>query len=158
MINDFKFLDPGLLIDENLEVTLVKKVPADPDKGYFPKYEFELKDRATGEIMGQISLRVGNNDNTKYGGHIGYEVEEKFRGRRLASRALRLLFPLALKHGLNPLWITCNPENIASRKTCELAGGELVEIVDLPEDNDQYKRGERKKCRYKFDLSDNNLL
>jgi len=24
----------------------------------------------------------------------------------------------------------------------------LVEIVDLPEDNDMYQKGERRKCRY----------
>ena len=27
-------------------------------------------------------------------------------------------------------------------------GAELVEIVDLPEDNDMYQKGERRKCRY----------
>lgn len=54
---------------------------------------------------------------------------------------------------MNPLWITCNPENISSWKTCELAGGKLIEIVDLPEHNDQHQRGERKKCMYRFDLS-----
>jgi tagatose 1,6-diphosphate aldolase len=40
--------------------------------------------------------------------------------------------PLAVRHGLSELWITCNPDNIASRRTCEAAGAELVEVVDLP--------------------------
>ena len=31
-------------------------------------------------------------------------------------------------------------------------GAELIEIVPLPEDNDQYVRGEREKCRYRLDL------
>jgi len=53
---------------------------------------------------------------------------------------------------LNPLWITCNPDNLASRKTCEIAGGVMMEIVDLPEHNIMYKQGERQKCRYRFDL------
>jgi tagatose 1,6-diphosphate aldolase len=53
---------------------------------------------------------------------------------------------------MTTLWITCNPYNIASRRTCELAGGELVEIVDLPKDTDMHQRGERKKCRHRFDL------
>jgi tagatose 1,6-diphosphate aldolase len=62
-----------------------------------------------------------------------------------------LLLPLARSHGLMTIWITCNPDNFASRRTCELAGATLVEIVDLPEDNDMYQRGERQKCRYRLD-------
>jgi predicted acetyltransferase len=50
------------------------------------------------------------------------------------------------------VWITCDPDNIASRKTCELAGARLVEIVDLPEDTDMYREGMRQKCRYRIDV------
>jgi tagatose 1,6-diphosphate aldolase len=60
--------------------------------------------------------------------------------------------PLARRHGLYALWITCNPENVASRRTCELTGAEFVEIVDLPPESDMYERGERRKCRYRLDL------
>jgi predicted acetyltransferase len=52
---------------------------------------------------------------------------------------------------LQTVWITCNPDNWASRRTCELAGAELVEIVDLPEDNDMYRKGKRRKCRYRLE-------
>ena len=152
MKKEFTFLNPGKLTDDDLELVLVKKIPADEKKGYFPAYEFEMKNAKTAEIMGHVHLRIGNNENTKYGGHIGYGVDEKFRGKHYAARSLKLLFSLAKKHDINPLWVTCNPENIPSRKTCELAGGKLVETVDLPKHNDQYLRGERKKCRYRFDL------
>jgi tagatose 1,6-diphosphate aldolase len=52
------------------------------------------------------------------------------------------------------LWITCNPENIASRRTCEAAGADFVEIVDLPSDIDMYQEGERQKCRYRLKLGE----
>lgn len=152
MEKEFSFLDPGKLTDNDLELVLVKKIAADDKQGFFPAYEFAMRNTKTAEVMGYIHLRVGNNENTKYGGHIGYEVYEKFRGKHYAARSLKLLFPLAKKHGINPLWVTCNPENIPSRKTCELAGGQLVEIVDLPAYNDQFQRGDRRKCRYRFDL------
>ena len=152
MSDNFKFLDPGELVDDDLELVLVEKAPADEAKGYFPKYRFEMRNVKTGETMGEISLRVGNNDNTKYGGNVGYGVDEKFRGHHYSARSLKLISALAKQHGLNTLWVTCNPENVASRKTCELAGGKLVEICDLPADNEQYLKGERKKCRYRFDL------
>ncbi len=53
---------------------------------------------------------------------------------------------------MSSLWITCDPSNTPSRKTCELAGGTLVEIVDLPEDHDLYRAGGRQVCRYRFAL------
>jgi predicted acetyltransferase len=149
---DFVFLNPGKLIDNDLELVLVKMVPANEEKGYVPAYFFEMKNTDNGEKMGRIDLRVGNNKSIYYGGNIGYTVEEKFRGHHYAGRSLKLLFPFMKKHKVNSLLITCNPENIASRKTCEFTGGKLLEIVDLPESNDQYKNGERKKCIYKFDL------
>ena len=49
---------------------------------------------------------------------------------------------------MTELWITCNPDNLASRRTCELAGAEFMGIVDLPPDSDMYLEGERQKCRY----------
>ena len=148
----FTFLDPGKLIDNELELVLVKKLPADPVKKFFPMYEFEMRRIQSNAVMGIINLRIGYNENIFYGGHVGYGVLEEFRGSHLASRSVKLLFPFAKKNGLNLLIITCNPDNIASRKTCERAGGKLIDIVDLPAHNDQYKRGERQKCRYEFDL------
>ncbi len=43
------------------------------------------------------------------------------------------------------LYITCNPDNYASKKTCEYAGGKLLEIAELPEGNDMRDNGEFKK-------------
>lgn len=152
MNEPFKFLDPGRLIDDDLELVLVKKVPANKKKGYVSAYQFEMRNVKTGERIGDVTLRVGDNENIKYGGHVGFGVDEKFRGRHYAARSCKLLFSFAKKHQLSSLWITCNPENIASRKVCESIGGKLVDVVDLPKHNDQYKRGERKKCRYRFDI------
>jgi len=58
--------------------------------------------------------------------------------------------PLAWRNGIVPTWITCNPDNLASRRTCELVGAELIETVALPPGNDMYDRGDRFKCRYRL--------
>ncbi len=63
-----------------------------------------------------------------------------------------MLFPLARCCGFEQVWITCDPNNYASRRTCERLGAELVEIIDLPEDNEMYLDGERQKCRYRLRL------
>jgi tagatose 1,6-diphosphate aldolase len=130
---------------------------ADGGRYSVPAYHFWMRlnpsPEAGIEIAGTIGLRVGNNANIEnYLGHVGYNVYPPARGRHYARRAVMLLLPLARRLGLNPLWITCNPENVASRRTCEGAGGRLVEVVKLPRDHALYRKGERAKCRYRIDL------
>ena len=88
-----------------------------------------------------------------YAGHIGYGVNQEYRGNRYAARSCQLILPLAKRHGINPIWITCNPDNIASRRTCEIAGAKFVEIVEIPKKFYYlYKKADRLKCRYRIDL------
>ena len=149
----FEFNDPGRLVDDDLELILTEEYAGDPVVGYVPAYKFKKVNAGRDEEIGHIELRVGNtHDLVMYGGHIAYGVSADHRGRRYAARACRLLFPLAKQHGLNELWITCNPDNTASARTCELAGATLMGIVDLPEHSDMYQEGERQKCRYKIEL------
>lgn len=105
--------------------------------------------------MGVCNLRIGHNEKVYYGGNIGYSIEEKYRGKHYAGKACLLLFELAKRHSMDYLYITCNPDNYASRKTCEFAGGVLEGIVTLPEGNDmREKDGELEKCIYKFTLTE----
>jgi tagatose 1,6-diphosphate aldolase len=151
----FQFQDPGTLIEGELMLSLRKKDPGDPGRNLSPSYTFSMIHVPTGRKMGSISLRVGHSRHlTHYAGHIGYGVDEEFRGHRYAARSCRLLLPLAKAHGLDPLWITVNPDNLPSRRTCEILGADMVEIVDLPPDSNMYQQGERQKCRYKVDLGD----
>jgi len=104
-------------------------------------------------IAGGIGLRIGKTYEIEmYYGHFGYHVYPPARGRRYAERSCRLLFPLARQHGMSRLWITCNPDNVASRRTCERLGGRLTSIVAVPESDPLYARGDREKCRYCIDL------
>lgn len=149
----FEFHDPGRLIDEDLELVLEEKHPGNCVKGSVLAYRFKMILVGQDKEIGRIELRVGDTNHiVMYAGHIGYGVVPEHRGHRYAARACRLLLPLARRHGLKTIWITCNPDNIASRRTCELVGAQLVEIVDLPQDTDMYQEGERQKCRYRLDL------
>lgn len=149
----FQFFDPGPLIDDELVLRLTEKVPGDPRHDIAPYYRFKMSRADRAIEMGRIDLRVGNTHNLiMYGGHIGYRVHAEYRGQHYAARSVRLLIPLARAHNLGTLWITCNPDNWASRRSCELAGLELVEIVDLPPTIDMYYQGERQKCRYRLKL------
>ncbi len=151
--NKFKFLEPGPLIDNDLELVLARKTPPDHRRGYAPVYSFNMLRAGSRGIIGSIDLRIGiTEDLVKYSGHFGYRVTVDYRGNRYAARSLKLLLPLARTHNLNPVWVMCDPDNPASRRTCEIAGGKLIDTLDLPKNNNLYKRGERQKCRYRFDL------
>lgn len=148
-VDDFVFYAPGVLAESELRLELRKTLLDAGGAETLPTYCFRLLHTADGAELGFINLRVGSGENlTLYRGHIGYGVESAFRGRGYAVRACRLLPPLARRHGLDPLWITCSPDNIASRKTCERLGARLVEIVIVPEDTEACRAGARVKCRY----------
>jgi len=104
-------------------------------------------------IAGSISLRIGHSLNLDcYLGHIGYHVLPPARGHHFAERAARLLLPIARAHGHRSLWITCNPDNYASRRTCERLGAMFVDLLPVPKGNALYSQGDRQKCRYRLDL------
>ncbi|MCL2647841.1 MAG: GNAT family N-acetyltransferase [Phycisphaerales bacterium] len=104
-------------------------------------------------MAGSISLRLGHSVNLDYYlGHIGYHVLPPARGHHYAQRACQLLLSLARAHGQKVLWLTCNPENLPSRRTIERIGATLVNIVTVPSDNSLYSQGDRHKCRYRLVL------
>jgi tagatose 1,6-diphosphate aldolase len=117
-----------------------------------PTYQFQMIHNQTHEMLGNIRLSIGSTPHMeRYAGHIGYGVLKEHRGHHYAAQAVRLLVPLAHKSGIDPIWITCDPENIASRRTLELAGAEFVEIVDVPKDCVIHQKGHPRKCRYRLE-------
>ncbi|MDE6516898.1 MAG: GNAT family N-acetyltransferase [Acetatifactor sp.] len=145
------FINTDFLKSDEISLVLEKTVDGNDEKGWVPAYHFAIcNDRGT--KMGVCDLRIGHNNNLYYGGNIGYSVDEEYRGHHYAGKACLLLFELARKHDLEYLIITCNPDNYASRKTCEYAGGELLEIAELPEDSDMRDKGEFEKCIFRFPL------
>ncbi len=171
----FQFHDPGVLVDGDLRLRLHGTLQGDARRGIVPEYIFDMvrADEPDGPdrqdpldnldrknrpdhpatMMGRLSLRIGNTEHIeKYAGHIGYSVDPPYRGRRLAARSCLLILPLARAHGINPLWITCNPENAASRRTCEIIGSTLVETVPIPPTDPLYRWDTKWKCRYRVDL------
>jgi tagatose 1,6-diphosphate aldolase len=126
----------------------------DAAAGRVPAYHFwMLADPAVGDppirIVGGMGVRIGLTPEIEmYSGNIGYHVYPVARGRRFAERACRLVLPLARRHGLDRIWITCNPDNIASKRTCERLGARFVDVVTIPKEHPFRPRGESAKCRY----------
>ena len=147
-----EFFDTTFLQDNEIKLVVERVSEGDPIKGWVPAYYFGIYDFNANKI-GFCDLRVGYSDGLYYGGHIGYTVFEEHRGHHYALKACKLMFELAKKHGMEYLYITCNPANTPSRKTLEGLEGELIEIAELPEDNDMRVRdGQTNVCVFKFDF------
>lgn len=146
------FLFKKVLSNDEIVLKLIRTADANPVRNWVPTYYFSICSAKDGSELGDCDLRIGHNENTWYGGNVGYAINPEHRGHHYAAKACLLLFELAKLHKLTYLYITCNPDNIASRKTCEYAGGVLETIADLPAYNDMYILGERQKCIYKFIL------
>jgi tagatose 1,6-diphosphate aldolase len=119
-----------------------------------PAYHWWMRDHQRPElpIAGGITLRIGHTEDLEfYYGHVGYHVYPAHRGRHFAERAVRLILPLAARHGINPLWITCNPDNWPSLRTCQRLGAALVQTVVVPAHHPLRLRGEVAKCRFRLD-------
>ena len=117
-----------------------------------PTYFFTMVHLPSGADAGTINLRVASTPHVeRYAGHIGYTVHPQHRGHHFAARSVVLLKPLARRLGIDPVWITTDPENRASRRSLELAGAEFVEIVDVPMNcGIRIYGGKTRKCRYRL--------
>jgi predicted acetyltransferase len=144
-------MDLTPLTDGELTLVLTKDVPADPAREWVRALTYDIHHPGSSDPMGIINIRLGYTIAlVRYGGNIGYGILPAWQGHHYAGKACRILKPIAIAHGMDVLWITCNPDNWPSRKTCEFIGATLVEIVDLPPENNQYQEGERQKCRYRW--------
>jgi predicted acetyltransferase len=145
------FFDTSDLRNEEIMLKCTRTGEAQPEKDWLPAYYFDIC-LLDGTKIGYCDLRIGHNHKTYIGGNIGYGIDESYRGHHFASKACKLLFTLAKKHKLDYLIITCDPENIASSKTCQHAGGRYIETADIPQEHEMYSEGKRKVMIYRFDM------
>lgn len=145
------FLNTDFLRTDEICLQLDRTAEADLARGWVPAYHFSIC-LPDGTAVGKCDLRIGHTKGLYYGGNIGYGVDAPYRGHHYAGKACKLLFELARKHDLGYVYITCNVTNDASAKTCEYAGGRLVAVEDVPEENDMYRDGIRQVKVYRFEL------
>ncbi len=148
----FRFRRPGGLVDGDLELVLTRRLPADPVKRHVPAYAFEMRRTGTPVRLGVIHLRIGPARALRCPGQIGYAVDRPHRGHRYAARSCRLLLALARAHGLAAVWLTVDPANRASVRTCEILGARYVGTVRVPRHHEMYRQGARFRRRYRLTL------
>jgi predicted acetyltransferase len=112
------------------------RLPDGTQKPWLPGRVFWICDEGPdGGFCGTINLRhvPGTEDLPPHvSGHVGYGVVPWRRGRGIATRALALLLPVAAELGLARVLLTCDVDNVASRRVIEANGGVLLDEVLEP--------------------------
>ena len=113
--------------------------------GRVPNSDFWLIDND--EFVGRLNLRYQlNAELLKVGGHIGYEVRPSRRKQGYGTYMLRLGLEKAKAAGIHRVLVTCDENNIGSKKIIEHNGGQLENAIAI--DGSSVK-----KLRYWIDVS-----
>jgi predicted acetyltransferase len=78
------------------------------------------------EYLGRVALRHRLTPRLRdLGGHIGYDVRPSARRQGHATKMLAATLPVARELGIDPVLVTCDVDNIGSKKVIEANGGVL---------------------------------
>lgn len=98
-------------------------------QGYVPSTEWWLIN-SNSDILGTVRLRheLGKR-NFEEGGHIGYDISPKYRRKGYGKVILKLVLEKAKELGLEKVLVTCDFDNIGSKRIIESNGGKLENII-----------------------------
>ena len=111
-----------------------------------------------GEYIGQASIRpeLCTNYLITYGGHVGYSIRPSQRQKGYGRQILSLSLQESERMGLKKVLVTCNSNNVASKRIIESNGGRFESSLSMDatafraEGNPQ--DGEVVKLRYWIEL------
>ena len=138
------------LTGDGMELKLIEYNPGNDVE--IPFYWYEIIPKELNKPVGKISIRLGNNYHSYYNGHIGYEVDEEYRGCGYSYQAAKMVLTVAKEHGMYFLYLVCDEDNIASYRTIERLGAVLVEVVVPPKDYFGWYEGIPAQRIYKLDI------
>ena len=104
-----------------------------------PRMSFELciVSKEDNKIVGAIGIRVRSGASKK--SDLGYWIRHDLWGRGFATEATKAIIKFGFEElGMNRIWATASPENIASLKVLEKAGMQLEGSMR----DDMFVRGE----------------
>lgn len=94
------------------------------------------------EVLGVVRIRTSLNHEfvRKFAGHIGYDISPLSRRKGYGMILLKLALEKAAMINLDKVLITCDDDNIASRRIIENNGGVFESEIFKEEKNKQLRR------------------
>jgi len=134
-----EFHQEGRMLQYNLQVVsedferFLYHLRTQQDRAKLPPYiipqsHFWLID--DDEFIGILSLRSGPDDTfIRISGHVGYQVRPSKRRRGYGKNLLRQGLQKAKDLGFTRVLLTCDEDNIASKKVIESNGGQFENVI-----------------------------
>lgn len=132
---DYDLLNYRLLTEPSRFAAYVDQLLAEArgqrlPEGYVPHSTFWLVTEAI--YLGRVDIRHQLDDFLlTEGGHVGYNIRPSYRRQGFGSLALQLALPKVKELGLSKFLITCDQDNVGSRKIIEKNGGVLEDVRQL---------------------------
>jgi predicted acetyltransferase len=143
--NGLKKEDLGKNFSEYIKKLLDESKGKNLPKGYVPQSTYWLIDK--GEFIGRGSVRHNMTDFLlREGGLIGYDIRPSKRKMGYGKEILKLILVKAKKLGLKEVLVSCDENNIGSRKIIESNGGILENKLNT-------QNGKGIKLRYWISVS-----
>lgn len=124
----------------------------DPALGFRRVLEWKICVSGSRQEIGRVTYRTGEGRGIYYFGHIGYHVDPPWRGNHYALRACLLIRDVIQRSGKSSVIITCDPDNDASRKTCEALGCLKECVTDVDRELQEKYDISARKIRYIWKL------
>lgn len=84
------------------------------------------------EFIGHVSVRHQLNAALeRWGGHIGYAIRPSKQGHGYGLQILKRVRPVVRALGIQKSLVTCDKDNVASRRIIEKNGGLLADEIDV---------------------------
>ncbi len=132
-----RFADPEQWLSETLKYTEPATVPADKVQAT----QFVCLRARDGRVLGMLQVRHTLNRYLKeYAGHIGYSVRPSERRKGYAEWMLQQALGYCRSLGLPRVMVSCEPNNVGSRRTILASGGVYENTVWEPDEKIHLER------------------
>jgi predicted acetyltransferase len=89
------------------------------------------------EVVGVVRVR---HQDVSTAGHIGYDISPSYRNKGYGTEILKLALAEAEKIGIKEVIVTCNIDNIASKKIIEKNNGKFLGTIFDEEENENLNK------------------
>lgn len=141
---------PEMICGEFVDLSFKMICPGDSRYGFVPFYHFSIQ-LHDDQVIGHINFKVGSTPHVLFcAGHIGYKIEEPFRGHSYAYHSCKTLAPF-IRSIYDSVILTTAPDNYPSIRTIEKLGATYLDLYPIPKEDPNYEKGTRLKCRYEWE-------
>ncbi len=115
-----------------------------------PTILFDVYVKSMDRVVGRVEYRFESDYEVKFYGNVGYVIYPPYRGNNYAYLGTKLMLEkIAIRHPeINQVVITCNPDNIASKKTIEKLDATYLGRIKVDRHHELYRLGEKEKEVY----------